>query len=64
MECQWWCIGIMTIYVGTIANIFVPLKLKALCHGDHFYCQCQGSKDLKDKNIVFDPWEIYISLEV
>ena len=55
MECQWLLIGIITIYADTITNIFVTWKLGALCHGDQYYCQCHGSKKIKDKNTVFDP---------
>ena len=51
-----WCIGIMTIYVDIIINIFVTWKLEALYHGDHYYCQCQGSKKIKDKIWFLDPF--------
>ena len=64
MECWWWQIGIIIIYADTIGNSFVTQKLKALCHDDCYYCQSQGSKKIKDKNMIFDPWEIYIFAEV
>ena len=64
MECWWWHIGIVTIYVDTITKIFVTGKLIALCHGDHYYCECHRSKKIKDRNTVFDPWEIYIFTKV
>ena len=37
----------MTIYANTITKVFVTWKLKALYHGDHNYCQYQGSKKIK-----------------
>ena len=39
----------MTIYADSITNIIVTWKLKALYHGDYYYCQCQGSKKIKEK---------------
>ena len=49
MECQWLHVVIMTIYADTIAKVIVTWKLEALYHGDCDYCQCKGSKKIKDK---------------
>ena len=49
----------MTIYVDTIVNVFLSWKLKALYHGEHDYCQCQGSKGIKDKIEFWSFGELY-----
>ena len=50
------------IWKGAITNFFVTGKLKALYHGDHYYCQCQVSKKIKEKILFLILWIFIINL--